>query len=137
MKQLSKKSILHLFILIPHLTQNMDALNSDLLARMIKEKRANSGLREIAKEIGGISAPTLSRIENGSLPDIDTYFKICKWLQVPTDYFTSNQSKSSKRSAKPVKKEVIAHLRADKTLPPATAEALIKMINLAYAEFEK
>jgi transcriptional regulator with XRE-family HTH domain len=114
----------------------MKSLNSTLLSEMIKSKRGNRGLREVAKEIGNLSAPTLSRIENGNLPDIDTYFKICKWLDVPTDYFTAS-SKKGKTSSAPAKKEVIAHLRADKTLPQSTAEALIKMINLAYAELEK
>ena len=53
---------------------------------MIKSKRGNRGLRDTAKEIG-TSSPTLSRIENGNLPDIDTYLKICTWLDVPSDYF--------------------------------------------------
>ena len=30
----------------------------------------------------GISKATLSRIERGSLPDIETFIKICNWLQV-------------------------------------------------------
>ena len=115
----------------------MHSLNSHLLAEMIKSKRGNRGLRETATEIGGISAPTLSRIENGNLPDIDTYFRICKWLDVPTDYFSMNANKKTKIGSTDTKKEVIAHLRADKTLPQSTAEALIEMINLAYAKIEK
>jgi transcriptional regulator with XRE-family HTH domain len=102
-------------------------LDSDKLSSMIKSKRGKQGLRSAASEIG-ISAPTLSRIEQGNLPDIDTYVKICEWLKVPTDYFTG---------LKPLKKprEIItASLRADKTLPPETAEALINMINLAYSK---
>lgn len=35
-------------------------------------------LREAAKEMG-ISHSTLSRIENGGKPDVDTFFVICKW----------------------------------------------------------
>lgn len=112
----------------------MTELNSTLLAEMIKSKRGNRGLREAAKEIGGVSAPTLSRIENGNLPDIDTYFRLCQWLDVPSDFFSvKNTAKSQAPSSK---KEVIAHLRADKTLPQSTAEALIEMINLAYAKID-
>lgn len=113
----------------------MNSLNSTLLAEMIKSKRGARGLRDTAKEIGGISAPTLSRIENGNLPDIDTYFRLCEWLAVPTDYFTEKPDGENKPTA--TKNEVIAHLRADKTLPTATAEALIEMINLAYATITK
>lgn len=115
----------------------MNSLNSALLAEMIKSKRGNRGLRETAKEIGNISAPTLSRIENGNLPDIDTYFRICKWLDVPTDYFTMTSNKKTIKERGEVKRQVIAHLRADKTLPQSTAEALIEMINLAYAKIDK
>ncbi|MBL7767502.1 helix-turn-helix domain-containing protein [Flavihumibacter sp. UBA7668] len=115
----------------------MHSLNSALLAEMIKSKRGKSGLRETAAEIGGISAPTLSRIENGNLPDIDTYFRICKWLDVPTDYFAIKTNKNFEKKSSDTKQEVIAHLRADKTLPPSTAQALIEMINLAYAKIAK
>jgi transcriptional regulator with XRE-family HTH domain len=32
-----------------------------------------------AKEIG-VSKATLSRVENGNMPDLITFFKIIKWL---------------------------------------------------------
>lgn len=115
----------------------MHSLNSALLAEMVRSKRGKNGLRDTAIEIGGISAPTLSRIENGNLPDIDTYFRLCKWLDVPTDYFALKTNKKGEKKSTETKKEVIAHLRADKTLPPSTAEALIEMINLAYAKIAK
>lgn len=114
----------------------MNELNSALLGEMIKSKRANRGLRETAKDIG-ISFPTLSRVENGNLPDIDTYLKICKWLDVPTDYFSKEKTTKGSKKSIETKKQVIAHLRADKNLPPSTAEALIEMINLAYAKLSK
>ncbi len=103
------------------------SLDTQRFSDMIKSKRGNKGLRVLASEIG-ISASTLSRIEQGNLPDIDTYLKLCEWLEVSTDYFTK-----SNPNIENVQNGVIAHLRADKTLPPATAEALIQMINLAYA----
>ena len=36
-------------------------------------------LRETGAQIG-VSAATLSRIERGEKPDIDTFMRICKWL---------------------------------------------------------
>ena len=51
------------------------------LALSIKEKRGDRGLREVANEIG-ISHATISRIENGKSPDIETFKKICEWLNV-------------------------------------------------------
>lgn len=102
-------------------------LDTKKLSEMIKSKRGSIGLRKLASQIG-ISASTLSRVEQGNLPDIDTYIKLCDWLDVSTDFFKNDKDNNIN-----VKGGVIAHLRADKTLPSETAEALIQMINLAYA----
>lgn len=107
------------------------SLDTQKLSEMIKSKRGSKGLRLLASEIG-VSASTLSRVEQGNLPDIDTYLRLCEWLEVSTDFFTNSNS-----NLENVQEGVIAHLRADKTLPPATAEALIQMINLAYASTTK
>lgn len=107
------------------------SLDTKKFSEMIKSKRGSTGLRSLAKEIG-ISASTLSRIEQGNLPDIDTYLKLCTWLEVSSEFF-----RNSDIDEKNVKGGVIAHLRADKSLPPNTAEALIQMINLAYDSAQK
>lgn len=106
------------------------SLNTTKFSEMVKSKRGSTGLRTLASEIG-ISASTLSRIEQGNLPDIDTYLRLCSWLNVSSDYFTNSNAKEDTKSG------VIAHLRADKSLPVHTSEALIQMINLAYASAEK
>lgn len=98
---------------------------------MIKSKRGNTGLRQLSSEIG-ISPSTLSRIEQGNLPDIETYLILCEWLEVSSDFFTNQDTVLSE-----TKTGVIAHLRADQTLPSETAEALIQMINLAYESAQK
>lgn len=103
-----------------------NSLDTLKLSEMIKSKRGKTGLRQLAAEIG-ISASTLSRVEQGNLPDIDTYIKICEWLGVSTEYFATKQIVLNTQH------NVVAHLRADRTLPPAVAEALIQMINIAYA----
>ncbi len=100
------------------------------LATMIKNKRGRRGLREVAKEIGDVSASTLSRIEQGKIPDLDTFIKLCKWLDVSADHFTKdNESEEIQESSHQI---VTAHLRADRTLDPQTAEALVTMIEMAY-----
>ncbi|PKK36810.1 hypothetical protein BWI96_10595 [Siphonobacter sp. SORGH_AS_0500] len=104
-------------------------LNTELLAGMVKSKRGAKGLRTIAEEIGGVSAPTLSRIEQGKIPDVDTFIKICKWLDTSTDTFILNSADGSISN----KDIVVAHLRADRELATDTVNMLIKMIDLAYA----
>jgi transcriptional regulator with XRE-family HTH domain len=105
-------------------------LNSDLLAGMIKEKRGKRGLREISAEIGGVSPATISRIEQGKIPDVDTFIKLCKWLETPTDTFIVDHSNTELKSNK---EYIVAHLRAEKELEPSTVQMLLKMIDMAYA----
>lgn len=105
-------------------------LNTDKLSLMLKSKRGDKGLRTVAQEIGGISASTLSRIEQGNLPDVDTFIRICKWLEISPQEFTYDENTSYQ---KPSNQEIIlSHLRADRTLPPSTVTALTEMINMAY-----
>ena len=100
-------------------------LNTELLATMLKDKRGNKGLRAI----GGVSFATLSRIEQGKIPDVDTFVKICKWLGVSTDTFIIGGEKLGEVSTKDM---VIAHLRAEKVLSKDTVNMLVKMIDMAY-----
>lgn len=106
-------------------------LDTDKLAAMVKSKRAGRGLRAIAQEIGDVSASTLSRIEQGSIPDVNTFLLLCSWLNVPTDTFTVSDAAES---ATADSDKIVAHLRADRILPKATAQALIEMIQLAYRQ---
>ena len=110
----------------------MHSIDITALSKMIKSKRGDRGLREVAKEIGGVSVSTLSRVENGNLPDIDTYVQLCNWLEVSIDFFTTGLKKADSK-----KQIVVANLRADKTLPREIAEALIKMVNLAYVNVKE
>ena len=65
------------------------------LSAMIRKQRGERGLREVAQEIGEINASTLSRIEHGNLPDLATFLRICRWLGVSPDEFTSTPDGSS------------------------------------------
>ncbi|MDJ1485948.1 helix-turn-helix transcriptional regulator [Cytophagaceae bacterium YF14B1] len=109
-------------------------INTDMLSAMIKEKRGERSLRQIATEIGDVSIATLSRVEQGKIPDLDTFVKLCRWLEVSGDVFINN-SKNSKQEneEQSVAEKVAIQLRADRTLSKKTVDALIQMINLAYA----
>ena len=110
-------------------------LDTDKLAAMVKSKRAGRGLRAVAHELGDVSASTLSRIEQGSIPDVNTFLLLCKWLNVPTDTFTiADKDGATSPSAAAGSDKIVAHLRADRILPKATAQALIEMIQLAYRQ---
>lgn len=67
---------------------------SQEFSKQVKTKRVielNIGLREVAKK-SKVSAATLSRIENGNIPDMESLLKVCKWLQVsPSNFFISSK----------------------------------------------
>ena len=113
----------------------LSTINTELLSSMIKSKRQQQNLRVTAAEIGGVSAPTLSRIEQGKVPDVETFIKICKWLEVPTDTFILGEKTTiSKMSNKDL---IVSQLRADRELDKPTVEAIVRMIDLAYTKTSK
>lgn len=111
---------------------NPSPVDSQKFAAVVKTKRAGRGLRIVADEIGGVSASTLSRVEQGNVPDLETFMRICHWLGVSADVFCP-QKAEGKSADSPETAEVIeAHLRADRTLPPEAIDALSQMIRFAY-----
>lgn len=117
-------------------------LAMERLAVQVKAKRGKRGLREIAEEIGDVSASTLSRIEQGKMPDLDTFMRLCEWLQVsPRDFFDSNsvEGMDSTTATGAVLSPTLStpeiievHLRADRELDPETATALANMVRVTY-----
>ena len=54
-----------------------EAIKRDLRYKRIIELEISMDI--CSKQIG-ISKPTLSRVENGNMPDLLTFFKILRWL---------------------------------------------------------
>ena len=82
-------------------------------------------MRAAAKEIG-VSAATLSRVERGYLPDLETFRKICAWLGVDSGEVLGLVP------PKPSTPQVTVHFRKSQTLTPKTAQALGKMVLAAH-----
>jgi len=99
-------------------------------AAMLRAKRGGRGLRELAEEIQGVSASTLSRIEQGNVPDVETFARLIKWLGVSADDFVTGHQPGS--NAAPGPELIEANLRASRTLPPEAIEALSQMIRFAF-----
>lgn len=118
-----------------------DLLDTVKLAAAVRAKRGELGLRDAAAKIeklyGKISHATLSRIEQGKAPDVDTFLRICRWLGAqPTEFSVAGHG--SQHAPKRTTQELVeAHLRADKTLSADTTNALVEMIKLAYRQEAK
>jgi transcriptional regulator with XRE-family HTH domain len=97
------------------------SLNIDELAKLVTARRGTLGVRAAAKEIG-ISPATLSRIENGHMPDLATFAEICKWLNEDPAQFLGMHGDSKEVPPATV------HLRKKNTTSLDTATALGGMI---------
>ena len=102
----------------------MNTTNINELSKRIREKRASKGIREAAKEIG-ISAATLSRVENGKVPDLDTFGRICAWTGDNPSTFLGLQVHEVATPRAQV------HFKKEAAIKPETAKALGEMIMLA------
>jgi len=100
----------------------------EMFGRRLKEARGGRGTRDLALEIG-VSAATLSRVERGLMPDLETFGKICRWLKVDPAEILGVKEVVSRRPA------VAVHFRKDHALQPTTAQALAEMILAAQRAF--
>lgn len=108
--------------------KNQAEIDVDKLAASVRSKRGDTGLRKAAADIG-TSAPTLSRVEQRRLPDLETFIKICGWLGKSPEFFSKHLSPDHKVDHL---YEIEMHLRAERTLPKETADALSRMVRLAF-----
>lgn len=126
-------------------TSNKSLVNTVELGRAIRRKREEMGmsLRDVA-DATGVSASTLSRIENGTgKPDADNIARLTGWLNVPMERIMGGGRQLEGDETKPVvyfpqeamPDIVEAHLRADRNLSPDTAKALSELFRVAYAQF--
>src|SRR5438128_8252677 len=117
-------------------------VNTAELGSAVHRRREQHGLslRDVAEETG-VSASTLSRIENGTgKPDADNIARLTGWLDMPIDRVMSRQSAKKVEAVVYYPHEatpeiVEAHLRADKNLTAETANALSELFRVAYEQF--
>lgn len=92
------------------------------LGRLIARKRGSRGIRSAADE-AGVSSSTMSRVENGHVPDLATFAKICRWLEVDPASFLGLEPAA--QSPKPA---AVVHFQKKKTFSPETATSLAELI---------
>jgi transcriptional regulator with XRE-family HTH domain len=120
--------------------QNSTGIDLKKLAAHLRTKRGDHPLREVAEEIGGVSASTLSRVEQENIPDLPTFIRICKWLGASPGEFVE-PAFGMKRMAGPdseihLPDSIEAQLRHHGGLPAASVNAISEMIRLAYRAAE-
>jgi transcriptional regulator with XRE-family HTH domain len=97
------------------------SLSIEELGKLVAAKRGPRGVRAAAAE-AGISSATLSRVENGHMPDLETFAKICRWLdRDPREFLGMDVETRSEPKA-------VVHFRKKKTVATETAAALGELI---------
>lgn len=91
------------------------------LGRLVAEKRGKVGIRATARAIG-LSPATLSRVENGQMPDLANFTKICRWLEVDPARVLGFEPATLGRPVAAV------HFRSQATVSLSTAGALQELI---------
>jgi transcriptional regulator with XRE-family HTH domain len=98
------------------------------LGPLVAQRRAELklSLREAA-EASSVPSATLSRIEQGRMPDLATFRRVVEWLGLPPERFFSPTERAESTP------EVIAeHLMADPALPPDAADKIAGIVRDLY-----
>lgn len=104
----------------------MDKFKSELFGKRVREKRGNRSLRDVAAELD-IGIATLSRIENGKMPDLHNFGVIYQWLgDDPTMYFHIDEGDTDN--------PITIQLRAAQAMSLKTVGAFMEIIRAAYAQ---
>lgn len=110
----------------------------DLGDRVRAKRRSKKlSIREAAEEVG-VSAPTISRVERGHLPERENLLRLARWAEVQIDTVRHDDDARHARNSAvhgpdaSTVEAVELHLRADKNLSRGQAEALSEMFRLAY-----
>jgi transcriptional regulator with XRE-family HTH domain len=103
---------------------------------LLRERRGYLGVRDLADTIG-VSAATLSRVERGKLPDIETFAKICRWLKVdPAEILEIKEfPERGRREMSEPATTIAVHFRADAVLDTQAAQDLAQLLLLAQRAF--
>src|SRR6476660_10483033 len=118
-------------------------VNTAELGTAVRRRREQQGLslRDVA-DLTGVSASTLSRIENGTgKPDADNIARLASWLDMPIERVMHQGHRGTDPNPvvyyphESTPEIVEAHLRADKHLTAETAKALSELFRVAYAQF--
>jgi transcriptional regulator with XRE-family HTH domain len=105
----------------------MPRLTLQALGLKLLEQRGDRGVREVAKEIG-TSPATLSRVERGHLPDLETFGRICRWLNIDPGEILGTKPEAAPRPIVSAQ----THFRKDQAVNPQTAAALADLIIKAH-----
>ena len=107
---------------------NVDAL----IAALDSERRAKDlSWRQLAKD-AGVSPSTLTRMQQGKSPDVNTFTSLTRWLNTPAERFYADDTAISTAQAEDPMAVVSTLLRGKKKMNPKALAALQELVNAAF-----
>ena len=99
------------------------------LAGLLRDRRETKGigLRAAAAE-AGVSFNTLARVENGHVPDIETFSRLARWVGRSPSDFLGQRSVTSDSTPDVIE----AHLRGDLALSSEAAQRIAGIVREFY-----
>jgi transcriptional regulator with XRE-family HTH domain len=97
-----------------------------------KRKREDLSLREVAADITGISASTLSRIGETNI-QINNFLALCDWLEQPPAHFIISESVGEQQ----LDIDKLAYMQAqirDCPLPPGAAASISQLLETLWLD---
>jgi transcriptional regulator with XRE-family HTH domain len=94
------------------------------LGKLMAAKRGSTGVRAAALA-AGVSSATYSRVENGHMPDLDTFAKLCIWLNRDPKEFLGMSTDENIAEQQP---SAVVHFKKKRTVHVETAKSLGELI---------
>ena len=103
-----------------------------LVAALDAKRRATKlSWRQLAAE-AGVSQSTLTRMQQGKRPDVDTFASLLHWLGMPAENFLADEN-AGRGSKRPDPLAMVStYLRGGKEMSPQTLHAIEELIEAAY-----
>jgi transcriptional regulator with XRE-family HTH domain len=106
-------------------------LNIVKFSALVAKSRGDCGIREFSKRVG-VSPATLSRIERGNLPDLETFTKLCAYMKVdPSEILEIKFVEPTGHRPRTISKDAQVpgvHFRAKAQMSPGAAKAVAELI---------
>jgi len=91
-----------------------------------RRRKLGLSLREAA-DASGIPFATLARVEQGRMPDLETFRRLVAWLGLPPDQFFTVTARTENTPD-----AIAGHLMADPALPPQAADRIAAVVRDMY-----
>ena len=107
-------------------------LDVESLMAALNAAREDRGLswRKLANE-AGVNPSSLTRMQQGKLPDVNTFTALIHWLRMPADRFMGTSPSGT--SAKPNPMAVVSTLlRGKREMTPEALKALDDLVQAAF-----